>query len=238
MLITSKINLFSQEQLGLRLENYAGANGTTLNPTHSADYPLSVNLNLAGFGFFIDNSYGYVSNSKVFSLLKNEKAVVLGPVVKQNRPAGAPIADFYRGKSVAFGFLNTIVNGPAISVKLGANHTAGLFYNYRFGGSIAHIPANLKFYILDAKNYNELFDVEKFGGAAMAWDEIGANYAYKGETNDGFFQIGLNIKYLRGNEGFFAKSNEAFRAARLFGDSLKVSIPSVSYGFTVPILKT
>jgi hypothetical protein len=232
LFVMSKITLFSQEQLGLRLENYAGANGTTLNPTHSADYPLSFNLNLAGIGFFVDNSYGYISNSKIPSLIKNEKELLLGPVVKQNRPEGSPVADFYRGKKAAFVFFNTIINGPAFSVKLGKSHTVGLFYNYRFGASAAHIPTNLKFYILDAKNYNEFFEVEKFGGAVMAWNEIGANYAYKGETNDGFFQIGLNIKYLRGNEGFWAKSNDAFRAARLFGDSLKLNVPSISYGFT------
>lgn len=232
LFIMSKITLFSQEQLGLRLENYAGANGTTLNPTHSADYPLAFNLNLAGVGFFADNSYGYISNSTVFSLIKNENELLLGPTVKGNRPVGRPVADFYTGKKTAFGFLNTTINGPALSVKLGANHTAGLFYNYRFGVSLAHIPANLKFYILDAKSYNEFFDVEKFGGAMMAWDEIGANYAYKGETNDGFFQIGLNIKYLRGNEGVWAKSNGRFQAARLYGDSVQLSIPSVSYGFT------
>ena len=232
LLLTSKITLSAQEQLGLRIENYAGANGTTLNPTHSADYPLAFNLNLVGLGFFVDNSYAYVSNSTVFSLAKNKKQIYLGPVVKQNRPLGSPIADFYKGKRAAFGFLNTIINGPALSVKLGTNHTAGLFYNYRFGASVAHVPANLKFYILDAKDYNELFDVEKFGGAAMAWDEIGANYAYKGETSNGFFQIGFNLKYLRGNEGFFAKSNGVFKAARLFGDSIKINIPSVSYGFT------
>jgi hypothetical protein len=115
---------------------------------------------------------------------------------------------------------------------LGKSHTAGLFYNLRFGASAAHIPANLKFYILDAKDYNELFDVKKFGGAIMAWDEIGANYAYKGETNDGFFQVGLNVKYLRGKEAFWAKSNDNFRAARLFGDSVKLNVPSISYGFT------
>ena len=146
-------------------------------------------LNLAAIGFFVDNSYGYVSNSTIFSLIKNEKEVILGPVVKQNRPVGSPIADFYKGKIAAFGFLNTTLNGPALSVKLGTNHTAGLFFNYRFGASTAHIPANLKYYILDAKSYNEFFDIEKFGGAAMLWNEIGTNYAYKGETNDGFFQI-------------------------------------------------
>ena len=228
----SKITLFSQEQLGLRLENYAGANGTTLNPTHSADYPLSWNLNLAGLGFFADNAYGYISNSKVSSLIKNEKAVELGPLIKGNRTTGYPYADFYTGKRPAYVFVNTIINGPAFSLKLGTNHTFGLFYNYRFAGSAAHIPANLKYYILNAKNYNEFFDIEKFGGTAMSWSEIGGNYAYKGETNDGFFQIGVNIKYLTGNEGFFAKSNEVFKTARLYGDSLKINLPSISYGFT------
>ena len=66
----------------------------------------------------------------------------------------------------------------------------------------------------------------------MSWSEIGVNYAYKGETNNGFFQIGANIKYLTGNEGFFAKSNEVFKTARLYGDSLKINLPSISYGFT------
>ena len=232
LFIMSKITLFSQEQLGLRLENYAGANGTTLNPTHSADYPLAWNLNLTGLGFFADNSYGYISNSKISSLIKNEKAVQLGPVVKLNRTAGYPYADFFTGKRPAYVFFNTIINGPAFSLKLGSNHTAGLFFNYRFGGSAAYIPANLKYYILDAKSYNEFFNIEKFGGAVMSWSEIGANYAYKGETNNGFFQIGLNIKYLRGNEGLFAKSNETFKTARLYGDSLKINLPSISYGFT------
>jgi Family of unknown function (DUF5723) len=223
---------FSQEQLGIRLENFAGANGTTLNPTHSADYPLRWNLNLVGFGFFIDNSYGYVSNSTIFSLAKNEQEVKFGPSLKGNRPNDVPIADFYEGKRSAYLHENMILNGPSLSVRLGENHTAGLFYNTRFAGSVARVPNDLRYYTLNSKVFNQNFDIPPFSAALMNWDEIGLNYAFKGETSDGFFQIGANFKYLKGYESVYAASKSTFQVARLYNDTLKITQPTVTYGFT------
>ena len=46
--------IYSQEQLGLRLDNYAGANAIALNPAaNAATNPLTWDVNLAGAGFWL-----------------------------------------------------------------------------------------------------------------------------------------------------------------------------------------
>jgi Family of unknown function (DUF5723) len=226
------IDAFSQYQLGVRLENYAGINGASLNATHTLDYPLRWNLNLVGNGFFLDNNYGYISNSTLFSLIKNEKPVEFAPTAKGNLPLNTPTADFYKNNKNAFLLFQNVVNGPALSVKIGKNHAIGAFYNLKIIGSATKADPSLRFYELDSKKLDETINISTFGIAMMAYTEVGINYAFRRETMNGFWQMGGNFKYLNGKEAVFARANTNFEAARRLGDSLKVVVPNVSVGFT------
>jgi Family of unknown function (DUF5723) len=226
------IPLFAQEQLGVRLENYAGINGVSLNPTHSLDYPLSWNLNLAGVGLFLDNSYSRIENSTVSSLIKNIDKVNFGPRTKGIYYENVPVVDFPTKLRTRYLFVNGLVAGPALSVKIGQNHVAGLFYNARASLTAAKIPKTFNYYNIISTPLYQNIQIPRTVAAAMVWDEIGANYAYKGETYNGFFQIGANIKYLRGYEGAFVKVNNSFNFSHYPLDSLSTTSPSVSYGIT------
>ncbi len=225
-------SLTAQEQLGVRLENYAGINGVSLNPTHSMDYPLTWNLNLGGIGFFIDNSYSRIENSTVSSSIKDIEKIEFGPKIKGSHSKTVPIIDFPTQLRTRYLFINGLIAGPALSLKIGQNHTAGLFYNARASLTAAKIPKTFNYYNIIGTPLYQNIQIPKTVAAAMVWDEIGANYAYKGETYNGFFQIGVNLKYLRGYEGAFVKVNNAFSFSHYPLDSLSTTSPSVSYGVT------
>lgn len=225
--------LSAQEQLGLRVENYAGINGVSLNPTHSLDYPHTWNLNLAAMGLFFDNNYAFISNSTIGSLARNETAVDFAPNYKgKTPPRDAPLLDFPTNHSNRYIHFHSVVNGPGLGLKLGKNHAFGLFFNARIEGSGAKIPKILNFYYLDTIPYNTKLTAPIVNAAFMGWRELGLNYAFQGETNSGFFQIGINAKYLTGYESAFARSNSSFIFTRFKNDSIRVDAPSVSYGFS------
>ncbi len=225
--------LFSQEQLGLRVENYAGINGVSLNPTHSLNYPHAWNLNLIGTGFFFDNNYAFITNATVGSLARNENEVDFAPNYKNKiPPSDASLLDFPTNHRNRYLHFHSITNGPGFGLKLGKNHAFGLFFNARIEGSAAKIPKILNFYYLDTIPYNTKLTAPIVNAAFMGWRELGINYAYQGETNNGFFQIGINAKFLTGYESAFARSNSSFIFTRFKNDSIQVDAPSVSYGFS------
>ena len=72
-LIAFSIKNNAQEQLGLRLDNYAGVNALTLNPAANATNPLTWDVNLAGFGAWLNTNLGYIQKASVSKVLNNMK---------------------------------------------------------------------------------------------------------------------------------------------------------------------
>jgi len=65
--------LSSQEQLGLRLDNYSGVNGIVLNPAANLTSPFRFDINLISAGVFADNNYGHIRNTNLFHFIKNSQ---------------------------------------------------------------------------------------------------------------------------------------------------------------------
>ena len=74
-LVSVGINGFSQEQLGMRLSNYSGINGTMLNPAFNVTTPLRWDINVVAAGAFIENNYIYIKDANLFSVLKNSSGL-------------------------------------------------------------------------------------------------------------------------------------------------------------------
>lgn len=239
-LLLSTTCLFGQEQLGLRLENYSGINSVFLNPTATISTPLKWDVNLVSIGFFLENNYAFVKKASVLALLSerdNLDVRYAGDVDNENLlPTGAFIADYNDdGKDRYVSSLLTI-NGPSAMVKIN-QHTVGAFYNYRFAFGAPNIPTNLSYYTYDSRNFFESFPVAPFDGNMMIWDEIGANYAYKLETNAGFLSIGANIKYLRGKEAAYFENVNTFDLVKIGTDSISSALATLEYGLTTASLQ-
>src|ERR1041385_6152393 len=63
---------FSQEQLGLRLGNYSGINGTLFNPAFNVNSPLRWDINLIPGGAFVENNYVFIKDASVLKIIKNK----------------------------------------------------------------------------------------------------------------------------------------------------------------------
>ncbi|MEK7256020.1 MAG: hypothetical protein AAB316_14810, partial [Bacteroidota bacterium] len=88
---------FCQEQLGLRLENYAGVSSLSLNPAGNLSNPLAWDVNLVGAGFFFENNYAYLQQTNLPELWRrrNDAEFILAKDIEGQPPANAFIADFY-----------------------------------------------------------------------------------------------------------------------------------------------
>ena len=55
----------AQEQLGLRMERYAGVNSLMHNPANNLVSPLKWDVNLVELGVFVDNNYAFIYNANL-----------------------------------------------------------------------------------------------------------------------------------------------------------------------------
>jgi len=230
------LNLYSygQEQLGLRLENYAGTNSLFLNPTGNLHNPLKWDLNLAAGGIFFENNYGYIQQTNVIHLLKNrnEAEFVIGPEQEGAIPSGAFIADFYRNDQKRFVNFESFIDGPALSVKIGEAHTVGVFTRVRSHGGTHDLPNQFSYYDYDALQFQDPRDIAPFEGAFMSWAEIGLNYAFEVETNSGSFGIGANFKRLRGFEAGYVQNFTPWEHTKVEDGVVSIGSPNGRFGFT------
>ena len=227
-------NLQAQEQLGMKLENYSGINSVMLNPTYHLTSPLRWNLNIASVGVFTENTYGYVRDASIISLLKSgdnlhsvtdfdDESMITDDMV---------IADFYDDDSKKMLSSLVTVMGPSFMLQLEGGYSVGVFSNFRASVSTLDIPGNLNYYFFNKTSFNQEFEIDPFKVAGMSWSEIGVNFSRKLDTYYGSFAAGINVKYLSGYEAFYLRSNETARLTQLPGDSLLVNDLDLEYGFT------
>ena len=78
--------LFSQEQLGLRLGNYAGISGVRLNPTSGVNNPLGWDANIVSLGGFLANDYIFIKDASMPSFFRNLSTLGPAPETKITVP--------------------------------------------------------------------------------------------------------------------------------------------------------
>jgi hypothetical protein len=229
------ITLFSQEQLGLKLENYAGINGVTLNPASNLTNPLRIDINLVAFGAFIDNNYLFIKNTNTLDLLRNgeDRDFYNAPDFTENNiPQDGYIVDYFNDSRKRHASVLLNVMGPSFAFKIGDQHTVGLFTAVRGAFSTQNIPNEFSYYKYEDIPFNEEFSVTPFSGAVVAWSEIGVNYAYKIPTADGFLGIGINARYLQGYEALYFENNRTAGYSKTGDNLLAFNGPQLSFGYT------
>jgi hypothetical protein len=78
-----------------------------------------------------------------------------------------------------------------------------------------------------------LYKVPPMRIVGMTWGELGFNYAYqKGNDTEGGLSFGINVKLLRGNQGFFFENLDGTAFTRLNKDSTRLDAINVKIGFT------
>ena len=237
LLIITLINqLQAQEQLGIRTDNYAGINGTLLNPAAHLTTPFNWDVNLAGFSFFIDNNYAFLKDTRVPELLKYRENLefVHAPDHDPERQMreNEVMLDYFSDKRSRFLQFNTRVLGPAFYVKLGQKHAVGAYLRGRAEMNGKGISTSFSYYDYFNRPYFENFPVDDFQGSFMTWGEIALNYMYQSPTETGKFGIGITAKIIKPYEAAFFHSKDFARLAKLPGDSLSAAQINLEYGFT------
>lgn len=223
----------AQEQLGLRLDNYSGANAITLNPAANATYPLAWDINLVGMGATFQNNLGYIEKASVRKFLSNANGI--GPDPALNIAfKGTPTLEYnFKNKNQFYGSANARIMGPSFVVNLASGHTFGLFTGLRFLSSSHSIPKVASPYEMNKIARGTTFEIDPFKGSGMVWSEVGMNYAYKmGDDTEGGLAIGANIKYVQAYQGFFARNYKGTKLSRISDDTIQVSAMRGSMGFT------
>ena len=225
---------FSQEQLGLRLENYSGINSLSLNPANNLSGAFKWDVNLVGAGIFGETNYGFIYNTNVSDIIHTlpEVDAAYNYSSENQFPDNTLIYDFYENGKKKYGNLNMVVLGPSFMVNLESGHSFGLFTNFRSAVSAQGIPTELNYYFFDQTPLGQEIDIKPFTGAGMTWSEIGVNYARRMELTSGNLDIGGSVKFLNGYEGFFINNNENFNLTQLPGDTFSFSSPALDFGLT------
>lgn len=230
----------SQEQLGLRLENYAGVSSLALNPTGNLTSPLPWDLNIAGAGLYFENNYGLIKNTNTIDLLKNREnlSFALAEDASGNVPNNIYLLDFKDDDKTRFLVSNVFIAGPSLSLKVHENHSVGVFANIRAMMSALDFPNEFSYYDYDNREHFEPFQIKPFSGAFITWSEIGVNYAAKMPTYFGSLGFGINAKYLTGYEAAYLESEDAWTHTKLPSDMVIAESTDGNYGLTTSNLKS
>ncbi len=235
--ILSNYNLCSQEQLGLRLDNFSGVNGVVLNPAANLTSPFRFDINLASAGFFIDNNYGHIRNTHLFHLIKNGKDpdnLINGVYVPNDVPTEESwlLFDYFDNKKLKYASASMHLMGPSFSIKLNNGYSFSFISALRAAGSSHKIPSNADFYHIDRIPFGESIDIAPSNAAGMVWSEFGINFAPAFFTYNGKLSFGITAKYLSGYEGAFVETPRTLQITQLPGDSLVLENGLINFGFT------
>lgn len=226
-------NLFSQEQLGMRLSNYAGVNSLPLNPAGNLSNPLAWDVNIVGAGVFFENNYAFIHQTNTLQLLKhrNDAEFLLAEDVEGQLRPNAFIVDFYDDNRKRFVNFSNFVTGPSFVVKLHDRHSFGLFTRFQSRVSSQRIPAAYSYYKYGRQAFFDEFSVSPFAAAAMSWTEIGLNYALKIPASYGAFGFGINVRFLQGYEAGYLENMGTLQHTKLPGNTISLDQLNGRFGY-------
>lgn len=226
----------AQEQVGIRIENYSGVNGLTLNPAHNSTSRLSWDIHLTGGAFFLENNYGFLVETSLLRLVRERDSYELRTLAiadgEGTPPANPLYLDFpQEDPNRYYGTFLSEVIGPSFMVRLKNGHTFGAFTRFRAMGS-GRLPANLGFY--NYYEYPELEElpVQTFKMGVMTWGELGFNYGYSWETQTGTFGFGVNLRYLQGFEGVYFDNRREVLLQKESDKIISSNAAELGFGFT------
>jgi hypothetical protein len=233
------VSTHAQEQLGLRTDNYSGIHGSLLNPSHNVTSLFRWDLNLASAGFSAQSNYGFIKNTNIFHAIQNGDNFTLAQDVENTNTIGSNdlVADFNDNKKLKYASVLANAMGPSLMIKLKNGHSFGFFTNIRSAVSSHDIPYVLNYSTFFDTPFNEFVDVDEFKISAMVWSEFGLNYAAKIETSDGYFGLGVNLKFINAYEAAYLNVERGVLSAQIPGDTMLFQSPHLNYGVTNGNLK-
>jgi hypothetical protein len=205
-LVFCGITTKSQEMLGLVTSNFAGSNGSIINPANLHASKLYMDINLMTFDFFVQNNYLYI-HAKDYSFLEFFKR---NPQFAEYGPDKYPF-DYYDNTSLKNVYTQTVIRGPGF-FQLNGRHAFGAYLGFRTLSSLRNVPYDLANFGYNSLSYepqqNINYDDYDFYGNAVTFLELGVSYSYL-IRRYGFDDIsaGITLKGFLGYAGGYMYAN-------------------------------
>ena len=227
-------SVFAQEQLGLRLERYAGIYGAGINPATTAFNPNRWELSLFSADAFIANNYLFLQNTRLPEVLRNTGQI---RSARDYRPETPPpgnviLLDYSTADRRMHGVVQARWSGPAFSFRVGEKHVFGLSTALRTGFSMYNIPAILRYDRIGQLRRGETVRITPTGPTAAAWGELALHYSHRNSDGNVVVAWGITPKLLLGLEGGFGRIEGAFDYTPGGGDTAAFATAQWDYGLT------
>lgn len=189
----------AQNSIGAANSNYCPTNGVVLNPANMANAKTFLDINVVGFGAYINNNFAYVSDNNFISVISGK----YDPVFlydKRRKPVRA--------------FNHNFVAGPGATWNKG-DHSIGLALNARSYTGVQDLPNYSRPFIeFGVPNYTYQHNIDytahNIRVASLHFAEIKASYAYtflKDKKN--LFTGGISLKKMMSIAGGAANIYDA-----------------------------
>ena len=204
--LPASLCLPAQQNLGIRNSNYAGIQGSLLNPSSIADSKLKWDLNILSVGEVFDNTYLYAPKSSL--TLFGFKKIIKGAI---DENLFFTHFDLQHPDKLYNVTLSTEILGPSFFCKIAKKHTIGLTLAARSYTNIRDIPGNLAQnafdYFVDKNLWNTNFQDNTTRINTMTWLEYGLHYArviYSRGKDE--LKAGISLNYLQGIAAAYVKN--------------------------------
>lgn len=211
-LFAASLPMFAQEQLGMRLERYAGIYGASINPANTAFNPNRWEVSLFSTEVFLTNNYLFLQNTSLPQILRHTDNIVSSRDFRPETPppGDAIVVDFFDVNRQMRGAAQVRFSGPSFSFRVGDQHVFGLSTSVRSGFSLYNIPAVLRYDRIGYLRRGETVRIAPTGPTAAAWGEIALHYSHSNSDGDVVVAWGISPKLLLGLEGGFGRMEGAF----------------------------
>ncbi len=225
----------AQNQQGLRISNYGGVNSLQLNPSSFLHSPLKWDLNIASGGLFFENDYLYIENTNFIEVLGQNGPFLFRSsnpeLINQADDPQALYYNFFDANSKLNNTLSAFAGLPSLAFRID-KFSFGLYANIRSANGLNNLDQDLDYFSLDQWIEGNEKSIDEIQIAGMQWAEIGVNVALKlKETEFHKWYGGINLKYLRGFDGFYLNSNKTTIATEI-NDTLSFSGGPYNYGIS------
>jgi len=247
LIITGIQLLFGQERMGIVNSNYAGSNGTMINPSSIVKTRFDAEITLLTIGTFIDNNYVYVQKTNLFGVLGLMKTVG-GPMIYNEKnviwdaeTSTFNIKDVYDKKDKT-AYMDLLLRGPSFMISKDKD-SFGFHNALRLGMSLRNVPYDFAKFGFEGVGYTPQWDtwreVPDLRFNLMSWSELGFSYGrVLYEDRDYRLNAGLTFKFLYGYLSGFVLSEGLYYY--ITTDTVKpntfkwVDTSTASYGYTDP----
>ena len=214
-------HLTAQEQIGWRVDKYAGINNAVLQPAAPVNMPLDWDVNVLEGSFFLSNNYAYLSRTGILPLLgilKRGEPLFMSEVTMDGETAATyepsrVTFNYYDGDRRRFGYVSSSILGPSFSYRYKENTRFGFLTRLRIMGSGLSLDGDYSYFPYHARHWGTEndFEVSKMNLASAVFTEVGFNVAHAIKRKKGQWNLGATVNVIGAFRGAYIENTREFQ---------------------------